>query len=280
MVGLEYKYLILKDIHLQYYNNNGFSVAIKNQYGDYIIKNVINKVETDLIASLYKRKLYNIYLNDIQQITSENLQKIIKEEESNIKNYDIEDIINTLQISYYASNFYTRTDEPEAYKLYERRSFKNTKYENYKFDTYLFQVLKPGDWCIGDYEGWFYAREEAKEDIEYNTREISFLKNNMIKKYSKSEHLNYRVRTRLLEFLSPLLTFLTIQGGILSLNERYFRFGDFSLSGPCENKELILSRITRNNKLIKNKKEEFKIQIFKNLYLQDIMNEWCIPNPI
>jgi hypothetical protein len=70
MVGLEYKYLILKDIHLQYYNNNGFSVAIKNQYGDYIIKNVINKVETDLIASLYKRKLYNIYLNDIQQINS------------------------------------------------------------------------------------------------------------------------------------------------------------------------------------------------------------------
>jgi hypothetical protein len=102
----------------------------------------------------------------------------------------------------------------------------------------------------------------------------------MIKKYSKSEHLNYRVRTRLLEFLSPLFTFLTIQGSILSLNERYFKFGDFSLSWPCENKELILSRITRNNKLIKNKKEEFKIQIFKNLYLQDIVNEWCIPYPI
>lgn len=101
-------------------------------------------------------------------------------------------------------------------------TFESTKYEKFKFDTYLRKILNLGRHIIGEYEGWFYAREEAKEDVENRTKNIPIIKSKILTNYSKSEHLNYRVRSRLSNLIYPLYKMFYISGETLELKKDDF----------------------------------------------------------
>lgn len=268
-----------KEIHLRYSPTlEGLRVEIENR----VIK--VNKKENELMRALYKGRLYNEHFSSIPKVTAESVQSIIKEEEEFVESCNIEDMLNELSVSYHAYDFYIKTDEPEEYKLSEKRSFKNTKYENFILDTYLFQLIEPGDWFIEEYKGWFFAKEEAKDKVEYKNSSINWLKEQIKRRYSKSEHLNYRVRERLLEYIHPLFRLSEISGRIIDLNneslrrgtlryytcwnnEEYFSFNEF------DNKEVILSkvRLCPVDKLVN--------EISKSIDSSLMAREWKIPYP-
>lgn len=286
MFNSNYSNLKFNNLYLEFNYQSGILKVLhqdKKHLNAYWPKDEISKVERELMFSLYKGRLYNTYLSSLSNITAENIQNIIREEEKEIEFYDIEDLINELKISYYTTNFYIRTDEPESYDFYERRSFEKTKYENYKFDAYLTQILMPGEWLIGEYEGWFYANEDAKEKEEQKYRDIPWLKAKMKQKYSKSEHLNYRVRAKLSKFVSPLFSMLTIPGNILELKKNPINncLLGFEFYHCSNNKEFILSDFRRAISTFRyNTKDNFKDKIYKNLSLDEMLKEWCIPFPI
>lgn len=269
------------DYETSNYLSSKLELRHKNQHNMWI-PSQIHGAEISLMQALSKRRQYDSYLNSVPKITLEYLEEIIQEEKSVAESYDIDDMITQLKISYYASDFYTRTDEPEAYNLYERRGFENTIYENCKLDAYLNDVFKLGDTLIKENEGWFYAKERAKDDILENTRKIPYLKEKMRNKSSKSEHLNYRVRKRLLDIVSPLHSLVSIQGDILDLKTDWHQQG---LKGywfiDIDDKERILSNVKEKNSSLKHTyKQEFKTKIFSSLSRNEIEEKWCIPSPI
>ena len=61
---------------------------------------VINKVEEELINALRKKLLFDSFSNSIKELTAENILNIINEEKNEVDKYDIEDLVNNLNISY------------------------------------------------------------------------------------------------------------------------------------------------------------------------------------
>lgn len=240
---------------------------------------VINKVEEELINALRKKLLFDSFSNSIKELTAENILNIINEEKNEVDKYDIEDLVNNLNISYYADGFCEKTDSPEGYRLNEIRSFKNTKYEDLKFDEYLTQILKPGGWRIGEYDGWFYAREKAKEDVDNHTHNIPFIKKEMKRRYSKSKHLDFRVRSKLSIYISPIFSMYCIPGRVLELKRspfgRVFSRFDFTLD---KTKEGIIANIRQYNSYFTDfSSNEFKKEIYKEIDFFQLHKEWCIP---
>lgn len=240
---------------------------------------VINKVEEELINALRKKLLFDSFSNSIKELTAENILNIINEEKNEVDKYDIEDLVNNLNISYYADGFCEKTDSPEGYRLNEIRSFKNTKYEDLKFDEYLTQILKPGGWRIGEYDGWFYAREKAKENVDNHTHNIPFIKKEMKRRYSKSEHLDFRVRSKLSIYISPIFSMYCIPGRVLELKRspfgRVFSRFDFTLD---KTKEGIIAKIRQYNSYFTDfSSNEFKKEIYKEIDFFQLHKEWCIP---
>ena len=250
----------------------------------YLYADKINEAEIELMNALQKKRLFDSFSNSVKELTAENLQQIINKEKEDVEKYDIEDLVNVINISYHARNFYEKTDSPESYNLYEERSFVNTKYESCKFDGYLRQILKPGSWDLGEKEGWFYAREEAKEDVEYNTSRIPFIKENMIRTYSRDEHLSFRVRLKLSQYLSPLFSMLTIPGYVLDLKKDHLwhrvegYYFSFCLG---DTKESIISGIRNKNHDLRpfyeKRHDKLKREIYKTISYHELLNEWCIP---
>lgn len=245
-------------------------------------KTPISVLEQELMNSLYKGRLYESYLNSIPQITAGDLQNIILEEKKEIELYDIDELVKELKISYYADHFYIKTDKPESYNLNVTHSFKGTKYENLGFDTYLRQILDLGYHLIGEYDGWFYAEDEAREDIERHTREIPSIKKEMLLKYSKTEHLNYRVRSRLTKFIYPLFKMFLITEKPLNLKKYNFDDGihGYSFSDFCDDKSYLLSDIRRKNESLRyDRHNKLTGMIYRQIDLNKMLEEWCIPNP-
>lgn len=233
--------------------------------------------------SLYKGRLYESHLNTIPQITAENLQNIIQEEKKEIEDYDIADLVKELKISFYADKFYEKTDKPESYNLNELYTFKSTKYEKNKFDTYLIEILNLGRHIIGEYDGWFYAREEAKKDVENRTNNIPFIKSNILRNYSKSEHLNYRVRSRLSKLIFPLYKLLTISGEPIELKKDNFNSvtDGFIFRHSSSTKDVLLSDIHWQNKSLKEfNYNTLKRMMYKSFDQNNMLKEWCIPFPV
>ena len=266
-----------------YYGKLDIIIEDHSKFRSYLTKKLISDVEKELMNSLYKGRLYESHLKSIPQITAENLQKIIQEEKRGIEVYDITDIVKELKISYYADRFYEKTDKPESYNLNGLYTFESTKYEKIKFDTYLRKILNLGRHIIGEYEGWFYAREEAKEDVENRTKNISIIKSKILTNYSKSEHLNYRVRSRLSNLIYPLYKMLYISGETLELKKDDFEYktNGFSFICSSDNKDLLLSNIRRQNETLKyDHPNKLKRVIYKSFDLDKMLKEWCIPFPI
>ena len=244
---------------------------------------VINNAEVELMNALQKKRLFDSFSNAIKEFTAENLQKIINEEKDEVEKYDIEDLVNVLNISYYANRFYEKNDSPESYNLYEKRSFVNTKYEDFKLDEYLTQILKPGGWDLGENEGWFYAREEAEKDIENNTSRIPFIKNEMIRTYSRDEHLSFRVRSKLSKYISPIFSMLTIPGYVLDLKIDHFWHrvkGYYFSFYRNDTKESIISEIRSRNHDLRpyyERHDKIKREIYRTISFHELLKEWCIP---
>lgn len=273
-------------IHLRYYSTSGLEVGIYNDvnFRSFLPKSLISDVEKKLMNSLYKGRLYKRYLNSVQNITAEKLQNIIIEEEKEVEVYDINDLVKELKISYYANNFYIRTDEPEEYDLNERYTFELTKYEDCKFDTYLLQLLNIGERLIEEQKGWFYAKEEAYEDVEFRTKNIPYVKREILRNYSKSEHLNYRVRSRLSNLMYPLFMMLFISEKPLCLKKYNFdsSIHGYSFISSCNNdKKQLLFDVQRQNETLRyDCHNKLKTMIYSSFDLNKILNEWCIPFPI
>lgn len=238
-------------------------------------KGVINiaQKEKELMIALYKGRIYKKYCSSIPEFTAEYIQSVIREEEEFVDSYNIDDMIEELHVSFYASNFYIRTDEPESYKLFEERSYEKTKYEKIKLDSYLFQLLEPGKWLIDEKEGCFFAEEEAEKDVESKYRTIPYVKKEIREKYSKSEHLNYRVRLRLSKFIKPIFDMSAIPGRIIDLD--LIRGSNFEFTFfEKVNKEDILPSIKTYpvNRLIE--------KISKSVQPHKMWQDWLIPFPI
>ena len=246
-------------------------------------KVLINDLEKELMNSLYKKRLLEHFISSIPQITAKNLQNIIQEEEKEIGKYDIEDLIKELKISYHASCFCTKTDKPESYRITTTHSFKETKYENNKFDLYLKQVLKLGSRIIKENDGWIDAKEQSKEVIDSETRYIPYLKKGMQNSYSKSEHLDFRVRDRMSQFIYPLFTMLRISGSVLHLEKDPLvdSIEGFTFWFSIDNKESILSDIRRKNSELKMRTHDIiKDKIYRSFDQKKMLNEWLIPFPV
>lgn len=284
MFNSDYGNLKFSNLRLEFNSRYGIlkvSLQDKERENVYWPQNFISDVEKDLMNSLYKGRLYNNYLSSICEFSAENLKTIIEKEKEEVENYDFEDLVNELRISYYANNFYIKTDKPESYNLNVIHTFKGTKYENNEFDTYLARILDLGDRLIGEFDGWFYAKDEAREDIENNTREIPSIKMKMIRRYSKTEHLDYRVRTKLSKFVLPLFSMLSVTGKILDLKKKnIFNGTNGIIFYSYNNKEAILSDIrNKNSNLRYDKHVTLNNKIYRNDSKEDMLKQWCIPYP-
>lgn len=266
-----------------YYGKLEIWIEDQKKFRFFLFKKIISDAEKELMNSLYKGRLYESHLNTIPQITAENLQNIIQEEKKEIEDYDIADLVKELKISFYADKFYEKTDKPESYNLNELYTFKSTKYEKNKFDTYLIEILNLGRHIIGEYDGWFYAREEAKKDVENRTNNIPFIKSNILRNYSKSEHLNYRVRSRLSKLIFPLYKLLTISGEPIELKKDNFNSvtDGFIFRHSSSTKDVLLSDIHWQNKSLKEfNYNTLKRMMYKSFDQNNMLKEWCIPFPV
>ena len=266
-----------------YYGKLEIWIEDQKKFRFFLLKKIISDAEKELMNSLYKGRLYESHLNTIPQITAENLQNIIQEEKKEIEDYDIADLVKELKISFYADKFYEKTDKPESYNLNELYTFKSTKYEKNKFDTYLIEILNLGRHIIGEYDGWFYAREEAKKDVENRTNNIPFIKSNILRNYSKSEHLNYRVRSRLSKLIFPLYKLLTISGEPIELKKDNFNSvtDGFIFRHSSSTKDVLLSDIHWQNKSLKEfNYNTLKRMMYKSFDQNNMLKEWCIPFPV
>lgn len=279
--------LKLEGLSLGYNKYYGYLEVRKEDYKRFSCyswdQSPISELEKKLMNSLYKGRLYESYLDSIPQITASDLQNIILEEEKEIELYDINDLVKELKISYYADHFYIKTDKPESYNLNVTHSFEGTKYENHRFDTYLKQILDLGYHLIGEYDGWFYAKDEAREDVERNTREIPSIKKEMVLKYSKTEHLNYRVRNRLTKYIYPLFKMFFITEKPLNLKKYNFEYGihGYSFNYFSDDKNYLLSDIRRQNESLRyDRHNKLTGMIYRHIDLNKMLEEWCIPNPI
>ena len=278
----EYSNLKISNFRLEFNSRYGIlkvSLQDKERENVYWPQNLISDVEKELMTSLFKGRIYNNYLSSIREFSAENLKNIIEKEKEEVESYDFEDLVNELKISYYADHFYIKTDKPESYNLNVVHSFKGTKYENNEFDTYITRILDLGDRLIGEYDGWFYAEDEARKDVDENTRNIPSIKMNMIRRYSKIEHLDYRVRTKLSNFVLPLFSMLSIPGKILDLKKKtIFNGTNGIIFLNYNNKDAILSDIrNKNSNLRYDKHVTLNNKIYRNVSKEDMLKQWCIP---
>lgn len=157
----------------------------------------INKKETDLMNSVSKYHLCDNLTNRISHTSTDEIESIIQEEREIVESYDIDDIINELQICH-GSHSKPTTESCEEYSVAICRNFRlDSKYYNESFDDYLNNILKIGCEVIEEGEIWLSADKYIKSIIDKNPINVEKIKEEIKQKYSRKEHLDFRFQNRL-----------------------------------------------------------------------------------
>lgn len=169
----------------------------------------INDAETDFICSTHKFHLYKKYTDLISHTTTETIESILQEERAIIDSYDINDILNELRV-YHNSWRRPTTESCEEYRVSICRNFPfGSKYYDAQFDDYLNKILDIGCRTIEEDEIWLSAEKHIQDIIDSNPINVAKIKQDIKQKYSREDHLNYRLRNRFASVLS-IVNLLTL----------------------------------------------------------------------